>query len=326
MKIGSYTLIGELRNDNSGYAKWGFAQKDKVTYFIKEFLSPVYPLDDSPISEDLKKSRRSICNDFVQQKELFYSELKLCDTGNIITVKDFFRYGSKYYIVTDKVEHDGITPEYVAQNFDDSQKMILFKVLLHNFAYLHEHGIVHGDIKPTNILIKKTKYSYTAKIIDFDSSFFVTSPPSYDDFQGDLVYFSPEAFMLISTENYIITNKIDVFSLGLLMHEYYTGKLPYFDKDKYNYPFEAVLDDQLLEVSLDIPYVVRKHIEAMLSKHPSNRPKLIDVFNSLNIAPVDTYDSYTDTTVKCTVASAKKKSDDTVNGSDFFRIADDTML
>ncbi len=326
MKIGNYTLVGELKNDNSGYAKWGFATKDKKTYFIKEFLSPVYPLDDSPISNELKNSRRKICNEFVHQKENLYSELKLCDTGNIIIINDFFRFGSKYYIVTDQVEHDNVDAKYVADNFDDSQKMILFKVLLHNFAILHEHGIVHGDIKPTNILIKKTKYSYTAKIIDFDSSFFEKSPPSYDELQGDMVYFSPEAFLLVSTENYLITNKTDVFSLGLLMHEYYTGTLPYFDNEKYTYPFEAVLDDQLLEVSHEIPYLVRKYMESMLSKHPSKRPKMIDVFTSLNRTPAETYDSADDETVRYTITSINKKPQTVVNGSDFFKVADDDML
>ena len=44
--INGYKIIGELRNDKSGYAKWGFAYKNGVEVFIKEF----YGIDKAAIS------------------------------------------------------------------------------------------------------------------------------------------------------------------------------------------------------------------------------------------------------------------------------------
>ena len=40
--INGYELEADLTADNSGFSKWGFARKNGKTYFIKEFLSPVY--------------------------------------------------------------------------------------------------------------------------------------------------------------------------------------------------------------------------------------------------------------------------------------------
>lgn len=286
MEINGYKLIDELKSDNSGYAKWGFATKKKKTYFIKEFLSPVYPVDDTELSADIISSKRAVCAEFEAQKNALYEKLEECNTGNIIIVEDFFRFGNKYYAVTEKVEHDSIDVEYISQKFNAFQKELLVKVLSYNLSCLHEHGIVHGDIKPDNVLIKKTLGGYTAKLIDFDSSYLETNPPSFEELQGDMVYFSPEAFLLIAMEEGIITHKADVFSLGLLFHQYYTGHLPAFDTSKYAYAFEAVLDEQELVIDSGIPPVIAGEISKMLNKHPARRPNLSEVFSAISGKPV----------------------------------------
>ena len=89
--INGYQLKGELKNDNSGYSKWGFAVKNGHEFFIKQFLSPVYPLESSGLSEKQISQKRDICSRFENDKIRFYNELNKCRTGNIITVFDFFR-------------------------------------------------------------------------------------------------------------------------------------------------------------------------------------------------------------------------------------------
>ena len=44
MIINDYELTSELTNANSGFSKWGFAVKNGREYFIKELISPVYPV------------------------------------------------------------------------------------------------------------------------------------------------------------------------------------------------------------------------------------------------------------------------------------------
>lgn len=280
--INGYELIGELKNDNSGYSKWGFARKNGQKFFIKEFLSPIYPLDDSGLSEELLRKKRDICKQFEYEKRVFYNELNKCGTGNVVTITDFFRSGSKYYMVTEQVDAVAIMPSEVAK-MPFEQKLLMLKTIAYSVSFLHMNGIVHGDIKADNILFKRTHMGfYTAKLIDFDSSFLESKPPESDeDFQGDMVYFAPESFLFIAEEGGELTTKIDIFALGILFHQYLTGELPGFDRENYDYVFEAVLDGCEVTVDSSIPGYIQRLISSMLNENPEKRPDSREVFSIL---------------------------------------------
>lgn len=282
MNINGYELIGNLHNDKSGYAKWGFARKNGLEVFIKEFLSPVYPTNTNEISEEQIQRKRNICDTFERGKREFYGELSKCQTGNIIVVREFFRNGSRYYIVTEKVDAASISVHEVAR-LGIEQKILICKIVLHNISALHSHNIVHGDIKPDNILLKRTaRGAYTAKVIDFDSGFLESAAPKAgDDLQGDMVYLSPEAFMFIANESGALTKKLDIFSLGILFHQYFCGETPGFDRDNYDYLFEAVLDDGEIRLNDGIPEDFKKILRSMLSKNPEERPEAGEILQML---------------------------------------------
>lgn len=279
--INGYELTSELKNDNSGYAKWGFAKKNKTEYFIKEFLTPIYPLDGTVLSKEQILRKREICDEFEREKRGFYEILNKCSTGNIVTIADFFRYENKYYIVTEKIDAAPIEPIDISV-MSYEQKLLITKIILYCVNSLHKHNIVHGDIKPDNILFKKTNGGmYTAKLIDFDSSFLSSEIPRDEELQGDMVYLAPESFLLMAQGEMILTTKIDVFALGILFHQYFSGELPDFDKEKYDYVFEAVLDDFDLKINEHIPEFIGSIIKKMLDKHPARRPTIDVIFNSL---------------------------------------------
>ena len=288
MTVNGYEIIGELKSDNSGFSKWGFALKDGVEVFIKEFLSPVYPLNEGELSIEQIQRKKKICNEFEAEKRSFYNELNKCVTGNIVTIGDFFRSGSHYYIVTNKVDTNTIDIETIS-SFNYEQKLLIIRIILYCMQNLHQHGIVHGDIKPDNILLKKTlRGSYTAKIIDFDSSFLESNPPvNGEELQGDLVYLSPEGYLLMaeSEEDVIIGRKIDVFALGILFHQYLSGELPKIDNSKYEYIFESVLDGCKPAISSKIPDEWGNIICAMLDLSPDQRPELQQIFDMLSVKP-----------------------------------------
>ena len=289
--IKNYKLISEFCNENSGFSRWAFAEKNGEIFFIKEFLSPVFPNEDAPISLVVRNSKIKDCEEFEKRKRRLYSVLKESETGNIISVIDFFRFKSKYYIVTEKVE---IVKNHVqmVSKLSEENKIIVLKVLAHSLCMLHSKGIVHSDLKPNNILVKETiKGRYTAKIIDFDSSFLIDDPPKdCEELNGDLVYFAPEA-LLFMTNGSNIDYKIDVFSLGIIFHEFYAGTLPKFS-EKYAYIFETVLSDGNLQLDSTLPIPIAKLIREMLHKDPTKRPDLSKVFDRLaiveTISAVDT--------------------------------------
>ena len=175
---------------------------------------------------------------------------------------------------------------------DDEKKYVLTRSLLYSFAKLHSRSIVHADIKPDNILIKRTEAGfYTGKIIDFDSGFLEDSIP--EEIQGDQIYLAPEVRLHMMEEEAKITTKIDIFALGILFHQYWSGRLPTILSD-YDYVFESVLDDSPVFLDDSIPKLMRKLIGKMLNKNPELRPsaaqilKVLDTLLTSTAAPSDT--------------------------------------
>jgi serine/threonine protein kinase len=83
--------------------------------------------------------------------------------------------GAKYYKVTENVDVAGLHPRDIAA-LDFSSQLVLLKTVAHSLKILHDLHIVHSDLKPSNVLIKRTELGYTTKLIDFDSSYLVGNP------------------------------------------------------------------------------------------------------------------------------------------------------
>lgn len=269
LDINGYCLPDGFSTANAGMCQWGFAVRNGHSYFIKEFLSPKYPLDEGKLGPELTKEMRDNADAFFERKSAFYERLSRCRTGNNMIVLDFFRHGSKYYAVTDRVCGRQLSPEEVAVLSDD-QKRTLLLALLYSMASLHRAGIVHSDLRPENILVTATRNGYcTAKIIDFDAGFLEDQMP--EQIEGSQNYFSPEAVEHIHGEPVIVTTQADVWALGLLIHQYWCGSLPGFE-EKYHYASEAVLDGSTLQLNPAIPRDILQLVEKMLCREPEDRP------------------------------------------------------
>lgn len=280
LTINRYILEKPLKSENSGFSKWGIGTLEGKKYFIKEFLSPVYPADDAIFTEKKKQDKILLCKAFVDEKKELYSAVREADDGHIIAVEQFFRAGAKYYISTKAVSgHHMSIADIHSCNFTDCLRLCCS--ISHAMANIHKKRIIHADIKPDNILVIK-KRSLEPHIIDFDCSFFdYKSPELGQELNGDMVYLSPEGFLHIAGIESNLSCKMDVFALGLLFCQYLTGNLPLFDKEEYQYAYEAVLDDQHLGLEQIKNKICRSLIEHMLSKQPENRPDMQSVFLTL---------------------------------------------
>lgn len=88
---------------------------------------------------------------------------------------------------------------------------------LNALAALHRHGIVHGDIKPSNIMLKRTGI---AKIIDIGSAFEIRDPPQVRN--CTLAYAAPEVL-----ENRDTTPRSDLCAVGYVLIELLAGRQPF---------------------------------------------------------------------------------------------------
>lgn len=279
--VNGYEMTKDFSAENAGFCKWGFAEKDGRAFFIKEFLAPKYPLDSHNLSPEAMEKKRKQCERFFAEKTRLYRTIGACRTGNVVGIEDFFREGAKYYSVTQRITPADISLEQISR-LDPAKKYVLIRSLLYSFAVLHSRSIIHADIKPDNILIKRTAAGfYTGKIIDFDSAFFEDSVP--EEIQGDQIYLAPEVRLHMMEEESSITTKIDIFALGILFHQYWSGRLPAMLPD-YEYLFESVLDGGPVLLDNSIPPLMRRIIGRMLEKDPDSRPGAAQILRALDAA------------------------------------------
>jgi serine/threonine protein kinase len=118
------------------------------------------------------------------------------------------------------VHQDGAAYDKL-KNCSLSERLSVVIGVARGLSAVHRSGLVHGDVRPANIVYAITPSGCVPKIIDFDSSFFSADPPRPANFLGDPACYSPELARYIAGigkgEN--VTTKSDVFSLGVLAAE-----------------------------------------------------------------------------------------------------------
>lgn len=162
---------------------------------------------------------------------------------------------------------------------------MLLKTVAHSLKILHDRGIVHGDLKPSNVLIKRTEFGHTTKLIDFDSAYLVGLPPPPDEIVGTMNYYSPELVGYIQETGVTgdeLGTAADLFALGMVYTEFLTGQMPVFDRERYGHASIAASAGERLRVPpADVPDQVCAVVERMLLVDPPARPAIGEVHAEL---------------------------------------------
>jgi len=136
-----------------------------------------------------------------------------------------FLYPWNFFMVCEYAEHSLSGLIERGASFNQSEIKCLFKQVLEGLAYLHSKGIMHRDIKCSNILVNS---SGIAKLADFGISTQFT-PISLQDGKkpvATLWYRAPE---LLKEENY--TEAIDIWGMGCVLGELILGKAVFMGKN-----------------------------------------------------------------------------------------------
>ncbi|MDA3908807.1 MAG: protein kinase [Sulfurimonas sp.] len=116
---------------------------------------------------------------------------------------------------------------YKQLSIDDG--VVLASLLLKMAQFLLKYDLVHGDIKPHNIMLTKDKNeNLEFKIIDFGS---ITEIFSTDNKAGTPSFLSPERF-----KNEAISETTEIFSIGITLYMTLTGKYPYGEIEPFQNP------------------------------------------------------------------------------------------
>ena len=179
-------------------------------------------IDDKIVALKILKDEFLGNNDFVRRFKNESNAIAVLSHPNIVKVYDV-SFGTKIqYIVMEYI--DGITlKEFISrQKIINWQDAVYFaKQTLSALKHAHNKGIIHRDIKPQNIMLLKDG---TIKVTDFGIARFARNETHTmtDRAIGSVHYISPE-----QAKGSIIDERSDIYSVGVMMYEMLTGKLPF---------------------------------------------------------------------------------------------------
>lgn len=202
---------------------------------------------------------------------------------NIVNVFDVGDDEGVYYIVMELIE--GITlKEYIAKKGKLSIKeatSIAIQVSM-GLEAAHNHGIVHRDVKPQNIIISTDG---KVKVTDFGIARAASSNTISSNVMGSVHYSSPE-----QVRGGYSDEKSDIYSLGITLYEMVTGRVP-FDGDTTVAIAIKHLQEEMVPPSVyteNLPYSLEQIIFKCTQKSVGRRyEKMEDVIADLKHSLID---------------------------------------
>ena len=295
-----YEIIGDWENSTCG--KIATATKGGKRYFLKKYQTPVAPIDNGTLDAKTFAHNKKMFDDFVNLRKTVNTRIRpIAGTGgNIVIPCEEFIDENHYVEVSEFVE--GAIPKRelagILESLSLDTKKLLMKTAAGALASVHSKHIIHSDLKLENLLlVRNAAGNYVAKMLDFDSSYPADNKP--DEIIGTIDYYSPELGRYVDSEDEAeemkryITEKTDIFSLGLIYHYYFVGAFPEAvslteklqkrkEKGKVIYCWVALNSGCELQISPEIKSI--KYISLisdMLSINPDDRPTAAEVLRRL---------------------------------------------
>jgi serine/threonine-protein kinase len=192
---------------------------------------------------------------------------------NIVTVYDFGQDGSRTYIVMEYVEGRDLKSLIRSDApLPLDRALDLFVQACAGLGYAHRAGLVHCDVKPQNMLVTNDG---RLKVTDFGIARAISEvvPRDVETVWGTPHYFSPE-----QASGETPTPASDVYSLGVMLYEMLSGRLP-FEGDSHTDLAMAHLRDApppLTSIIPSVPIQIEQIINKVMSKEPSSRYRTAD--------------------------------------------------
>ena len=258
-------------------------------------MAYVYLATDQTTNQSvaIKVMKDDLSNDleFIKRFDTEAKAASSLDHPNIIKVLGYGQDGDLRYIVQEYV--DGITlkeliGEYGALDYQVAVPLAIQIGLA--LEHAHHRGVVHRDIKPQNILITHDRI---AKVTDFGiaratnaNTITLTSGVAY----GSVHYFSPE-----QARGSLVGEQSDIYSLGILMYEMLTGKMP-FDGDtsvavaiKHLQELPPVPSQTHPGIPAGLDQIIMKCIQKSTDKRYVDARELVDELDAFLVDPDGVY-------------------------------------
>jgi serine/threonine protein kinase len=202
---------------------------------------------------------------------------------NIATLHSFFRQGDDYFMVMEFVR--GETLDDLLRRFGGmscDRALPLFCQALEGIDHAHKMGIVHRDIKPANMMLTELG---SIKVMDFGIARVLGSArmTRQGNIIGTIEYMSPEQVRGHETDS-----RSDIYSLGILLYEMLTGRVPFASHSEYELMRSQIEDAPTppRDFSPNIPLPIEEAIMRALAKKPEARFQTAGEFRRVLLSQV----------------------------------------
>lgn len=256
-RIADYRILAEIGRGGMGIVYKALDEKNDELVAIK-----VLPPD---FLSDRRKSQY-LDREFKIALELRHPNI--IRFFKLIKAKEGQQKTKRGFLVMELVDGWNMRRHIQNQDLTMFQAIDLMVLVCTGLEYIHQHGIVHGDMKPENILISP---SGVVKIADFGLSQATSFWQLYrDKLRGTKRYMAPEQLTRKK-----IDVRTDIYSLGVSCYELMTGQSPYTGKTPDEITKEIVnrriKPTPPSKVKADLHYHLDRIIMKALGKNPEHR-------------------------------------------------------
>ena len=201
---------------------------------------------------------------------------------NIVTVHDFGQDGNTYYIVMEFIEGQDLKKLIRAQApFTVERSLNIAIQICAGVGYAHRAGLVHADVKPQNVLITPDD---RVKVTDFGIAQALSATQPQE--KQSVVWGSPHYFAPEQASGEIPTPASDVYSIGIVIFEMLTAKLPYNGVDQQELALAHIRDTvpHVMDFNPRVPVHLDRIIYKVMAKDPSARYRTADQLGRILIS------------------------------------------
>jgi serine/threonine protein kinase len=196
---------------------------------------------------------------------------------NILTVYEIGSSNGSQYISTELIKGETLRDLMKRESIELRAALKIVAQITAALGAAHEAGIIHRDIKPENIMIRNDGL---VKVLDFGLA--KLSPLSAASIETTLPHINTKPGMIVGTVAYMspeqargrqIDPRSDIFSLGIVMFELFTGKRPFEGESQLELISSILKDEapQLRHVSPDLPRELERIVDKSLRKDLDHR-------------------------------------------------------
>ncbi|HKA22260.1 MAG TPA: protein kinase [Blastocatellia bacterium] len=198
---------------------------------------------------------------------------------NIVTVYEIGQTDSLHYMATEYVEGETLRRHMTDSKIKLREALDIAIQIASALAAAHHEGIIHRDIKPENVMLRSDGY---AKVLDFGLAKLSEQQRARDEQAMTVPLVETESGVVMGTTNYMspeqaearsVDHRTDIFSLGVVLYEMFTGKQPFSGKSLIDTLHSIVNDEPrpATEVNPQLPRETMEILDKAMAKAPNER-------------------------------------------------------